>query len=111
MGTSMRHAYEEEQLNPSPVVFCKDCKHYYRTFGMWMGQVEARCTRTHRPEVNLVTGKVAPLDYYQLDRCRREREDGFSHGECGKRGKYWTPRESTPESTMILLKRTPNETN
>ena len=109
MVAGMRREFEEEQLNPSPVVFCKDCKHYYRTFSMWMVQAEPRCTRGHRPEVDLVTGKVAPLDFYSLDRCHREREDGYSQIGCGKRGKYWTPRESTLETTMLMLKRNVNE--
>ena len=99
----------EEQISQGAVVFCKDCKHYLKTFSMWMGQTEARCLHTHEPTVNLVTGKVSKVDYYQLERCRRMRENGI--GTCGKNGKFWTPRKETPEMTMLLLKRTGNETN
>jgi hypothetical protein len=87
------------------IVACVDCKHYYRTFSMWMGQMDARCQRTHTPTVDLVTGKVSKVDYYQLDRCCRERTNDYS-SNCGERGKYWSPRKETPENTMKLLKRT-----
>jgi hypothetical protein len=95
------------RIKMDDVVACVDCKHYLRTFGMWMGQTEARCLRTHEPTVNLVTGKVSKVDYYQLERCRRMRENGI--GTCGKNGKFWTPRKETPEMTMKLLKRTAHD--
>ena len=105
----MRREFIEEQLNPSPVVFCRDCKHYYRTFFMWMGGADPRCTRTHQPEVDLVTGKVAPLDYYSLDRCSRERTNEYNVN-CGEEGRFWSPRKPSPETTMLMLKRkVPND--
>jgi hypothetical protein len=92
------------------VVFCKDCKHHLKTFSMWLGQIDARCLRTHRPTVNLVTGKISKVDYYSLDRCCRERTNDYD-SNCGERGRFWSPRKETPEMTMLLLKRTGNEIN
>jgi hypothetical protein len=86
------------------IVACVDCKHYLKTFSMWMGQMDARCLRTHTPTVDLVTGKVSKIDYHQLDRCYRERTNDYS-SNCGERGRYWSPRKETPENTMKLLKR------
>ena len=97
-------------MDSNDIVACVDCKHYLRTFSMWLGQIDARCQRTHKPAVNLVTGKISKVDYYQLDRCSRERNDEYS-SNCGTKGRFWTPREETPENTMRLLKRTSNETN
>jgi hypothetical protein len=86
------------------VVACVDCKHYLRTFGMWMGQTEPRCSRKHTPSVDLVTGKVSKVNYYQLDKCRRERNDDYDDN-CGTKGVHWAPRKLTPKTTMLLLKR------
>lgn len=87
------------------VVACVDCKHYLRTFSMWMTQTEPRCRRTHRPSIDLVTGKVSKVDFFQLDRCRRERSDDYD-SNCGEKGRFWTPRKASPANTMRLLKRT-----
>ena len=90
--------------NHNATVFCKECKYYHRTFSMWMGQAEARCTHDHHPKVDLVTGKAAKIDFYTLDRCRRERTNEYS-SNCGEQGRFWSPRKETPENTMKLLKR------
>jgi hypothetical protein len=92
------------------VVACVDCKYYHRTFSMWLTQTDARCTRGYKPTVNLVTGKVSKINFYSLDRCYRERTNDYD-SNCGIEGEYWAPRKSTPKTTMLLLKRTGNETN
>ena len=102
---------EEKNTIQGPVVFCKDCKHHLKTCSMWLGQIDARCLRTHQPIVDLVTGKVGKVDYYRLDKCSRERTNDY-YTNCGEKGRFWSPREETPEMTMLLLKRkVPNETN
>jgi hypothetical protein len=98
------------KIKVDDVVACVDCKHYLRTFGMRLRQADARCTRSYTPTVDLVTGKVPKMDWYSLDRCHRERQDDYSLN-CGSRGRFWAPRESTPKTTLLLLKRTSNETN
>jgi len=109
MVSGMRHDFIEEQSDTNTMVYCKDCKYYYRTFGMWMAQTEARCTRGSQPKVNLVTGKVAPLDYYNLERCSRERTNEYKIN-CGEEGRFWSPRKPSPETTMLMLKRkVPND--
>ncbi len=100
----------DEYISQGPVVFCKDCKHHLKTFSMWIGQIDARCLRTHKPTVDLVSGKVSKVDYYQLDRCSRERTNEYS-SNCGEGGRFWKPRKETPEMTMLLLKRTGNDIN
>jgi hypothetical protein len=97
--------------NHNAAVYCKDCKYYHRTFSMWLGQAEARCTHDHHPKVDLVTGKAAKIDFYVLSRCRRERTDEYS-SNCGEQGRFWSPRAASPETTMLLLKRkVPNGIN
>lgn len=91
-------------IDLNDVVACVDCKHYHKTFSMWLGSMEARCLRTRDQKINLVTGKVPKIDVYQVDMCKREREDSYA-SNCGSRGRYWSPRKKTPENTMRLLKR------
>ena len=93
---------EDEYANGQPVVFCKDCVHYVRTLGMRLGQVDPRCARTFKPEVDIVSGKVSKPDPYQMNKCKTMRGPGSG---CGKEGAWWKPKKETPETTLILLKR------
>lgn len=85
-----------------PAVFCKDCVHYYRSFGMVISQVDARCRRTHEPEVDLVSGRLTGPRHTDMIKCSTMRNPGSG---CGKYGKWWKPKKETKEMTMLLLRR------
>lgn len=108
------YAPKEEQVDDAyestgqPVVFCKDCRHYFRSFGMFMAQIEARCNRTAEVKIDLVTGRIPKPEYIDMNKCVTMRRSG---SDCGPIGRFWVPKKSTPKTTMLLLKRTGNETD
>ena len=89
------------------ILACVDCKYYYRTWGMKVTSHLARCKHNHDQKIDLVTGKVAKIHPIQLPTCRDERDDFFGQGvRCGVKGQHWSPRKSSPKTTMLLLKKT-----
>ena len=87
------------------VVACVDCKYYHKTLFMRILKHEARCTHGYEPSKDLVTGKVIPMDFMRLIKCRDER-DNLRPDRCSMNGNFWEPREHTPANTFRVLKRT-----
>lgn len=88
------------------ILACVDCKHYYRTWRMKICGEVASCARNYTPKVDLVTGKMYSVNSAGMPSCRHARDDDRVYSEtCGKEGKHWSPRNATPETTLLLLKR------
>lgn len=83
-----------------PVVFCKDCVHYYRPLSLILGGTAARCLKTWEPNVDLVSGKLLKPKYLDMNRCSTMRNEG---GACGKQGLHWRPRNK--KDLFVLMKK------
>jgi hypothetical protein len=78
----------------SSELFCKDCKHSFRSIWslpVWGSGIEWRCRRAFVPEkveVDLVKGsKTVPAHYQSCVTAR-----SWSDSICGKEGRFWEPK-------------------
>ena len=86
------------------IVLCVDCKYYVRTFGMWLSRESPRCSYGRAGNIDLVTGKVRPIDINTIHSCAINRQVDEPH-YCGPSGKHWVPRKHTSANTFKVLKR------
>ena len=86
------------------LLFCKDCKHARRKIFdagedlFSFSWDHARCVKTERRSINIVTGKVTVTD--KASRCSYTCE---LSSQCGRDGKWWEPK-NTKKHLFTLLK-------
>lgn len=87
------------------VVFCKDCKHSFRSWKeILFGYAPLRCRKILRPagvKIDPVAGTKKHKAFYET--CNIERSWSSENYLCGKNGKLWEPKDK--KNFFIYLKR------